>query len=111
MAKGQPAKAGQSAADDRAAQGRCHSVQICEGREMRTSHTNLELLRQRGQRRLPLQRVYRLLFRPDLYLMAYGKIYRNKGAMTKGVTEETVDAMSLEKIRAIIDDVRHERYR
>jgi group II intron reverse transcriptase/maturase len=78
---------------------------------MRTAHTILELLRQRGQQRLPLQRVYRLLYRPDLYLMAYGKIYRNKGAMTKGVTTETVDAMSLEKIRAIIDAVRHERYR
>jgi group II intron reverse transcriptase/maturase len=111
MAKGQSAKAGQSVADDSVAQGRCHSVQICEGREMRTAHTILELLRQRGQRRLPLQRVYRLLYRPDLYLMAYGKIYRNKGAMTKGVTEETVDAMSLEKIRAIIDALRHERYR
>ncbi|MBV8995021.1 MAG: group II intron reverse transcriptase domain-containing protein [Pseudonocardiales bacterium] len=43
--------------------------------------------------------------------MAYGRIYSNKGAMTPGVTQETVDGMSLGKIRRIIDAMRHERYR
>jgi group II intron reverse transcriptase/maturase len=37
--------------------------------------------------------------------------YRNKGAMTRGVSEETVDGMSLEKIETIIETLRHERYR
>jgi group II intron reverse transcriptase/maturase len=78
---------------------------------MRTARTILGLIRERGSKRLPLERVYRLLYRPDLYLMAYGKIYRNRGAMTPGSTPETVDAMSLDKIGAIIDALRHERYR
>jgi group II intron reverse transcriptase/maturase len=43
--------------------------------------------------------------------MAYGKIYRNHGAMTKGTTEETADGMSKDKIATIIDAVRQERYR
>jgi len=43
--------------------------------------------------------------------MAYGRIYRNQGAMTKGTTEETADGMALDKIKAIIDDLRYERYR
>jgi group II intron reverse transcriptase/maturase len=43
--------------------------------------------------------------------MAYGRIYRNDGAMTKGVTEETVDGMSIDKMKAIIEDIRQERYR
>ena len=38
------------------------------------------------------------LYNPDLYLTAYGKLYRNKGAMTEGATEETVEGMSLDKI-------------
>src|SRR5262249_50394248 len=46
-----------------------------------------------------------------LYLQAYGKIYRNQGAMTRGVTAETVDGMSLGKIRHIIELLRFERYR
>ena len=55
--------------------------------------------------------MYRQLFNPQLYLVAYGRIYANAGAMTPGVTGETVDGMSLAKIGAIIDVLRHERYR
>jgi len=69
---------------------------------MRTAKTIHELIEKRGQKGLPLERVYRLLFNKDLYLEAYGKICRNKGAMTHGVTDETPDGMSLDKIDAII---------
>src|SRR5260370_31122559 len=81
-----------------------------EVRVMRTAETILELIRERGKKGLPLERVYKLLFNKDLYLKAYGKIYRNKGAMTHGVTEETPDGMSLEKIDAIIEAYRYDRY-
>src|SRR6516164_11635986 len=77
---------------------------------MRTAKTILELIGKRGKKGLPLERVYKLLYNRDLYLMAYGKIYQNKGAMTHGVTEETPDGMSLEKIDAIIEAIRYERY-
>jgi len=78
---------------------------------MREACTILQLLRERGKKRLPLERVYRLLYNPNLFLMAYGRIYRNQGAMTKGTTEETADGMALDKIQAILEDLRHERYR
>jgi group II intron reverse transcriptase/maturase len=78
--------------------------------EMRDAETILGLIRERGKKGLPLEKVYRLLFNRNLYLMAYGKIYRNDGAMTHGVTEETPDGMSLEKIDAIIEALRYERY-
>src|ERR1700737_4254450 len=77
---------------------------------MRNADTILGLIRERGKKRLPLERVYKLLFNQDLFLMAYGKIYRNAGAMTKGITEETPDGMSLEKINALIATLRNERY-
>jgi group II intron reverse transcriptase/maturase len=78
---------------------------------MRDAATVLEIIRERGRRGLPLERVYRCLFNPGLFLLAYGKIYRNAGAMTRGATRETVDAMSLGKIEAIITALRQERYR
>ena len=53
----------------------------------------------------------RQLFNPELYLLAYGRIYSNNGAMTPGADGETADGMSLGKIGRIIDAVRHERYR
>src|ERR1700730_611873 len=77
---------------------------------MRNADTILGLIRERGSKGLPLARIYRLLYEKDLYLKAYGKIYGNKGAMTHGVTDETPDGMSLEKIDAIIEALRYERY-
>jgi group II intron reverse transcriptase/maturase len=77
---------------------------------MRNAETILNIIRERGKRELPVERVYRLLYQPDLYLKAYGKIYRNDGAMTSGSTGETVDGMSLEKINVIIDTLRQEKY-
>jgi group II intron reverse transcriptase/maturase len=78
---------------------------------MQTAEALLEIIHERGKRGLPLERLYRHLFNPELYLRAYGKIYRNDGAMTSGVNAETVDGMSLKKIQAIIDALRCERYR
>jgi group II intron reverse transcriptase/maturase len=78
---------------------------------MQTAEAVLAIIRERGNRGLPLERLYRCLFNPELYLIAYGKIYRNDGAMTPGITSETVDGMRLNKIRAIIEALRHERFR
>ncbi|WP_199883117.1 reverse transcriptase/maturase family protein [Streptomyces sp. CB01580] len=78
---------------------------------MQSAATVLDVLRERGRQGLPLERLYRQLFNPQLFLMAYGRIYANKGAMTPGVTGETVDGMSLEKIDTIIGKLRAETYR
>jgi group II intron reverse transcriptase/maturase len=78
---------------------------------MREATAILEIIRKRGEKGLPLERVYRLLYNRDLFLLAYGKIYRNKGATTPGSTPETVDEMSIPKIDAIIEALRLERYR
>ncbi|MFC5748453.1 hypothetical protein [Actinomadura rugatobispora] len=78
---------------------------------MQNADTVLGILRERGRRELPCNELYRQMFNPQLYLVAYGRIYSNKGAMTPGATQETVDGMSLDKIGRIIDAMRHERYR
>lgn len=86
-------------------------VRYSEVREMRNAETILSIIRKRGKCELPVRDVYRLLYKKDLYLRAYGKLYRNDGAMTEGATSETVDGMSLKKIDTIIDALRYERYR
>lgn len=78
---------------------------------MRNAETVLAVIRERGKRGVPLEDVYRQLFNPELYLRAYGRLYRNKGAMTEGATPETVDGMCLAKIESIIEAIRFERYR
>ena len=43
-------------------------------------------------------------------LRAYTKLDNNKGAMTPGMMEETVDGMSMEKMARIIEAIRYERW-
>ena len=61
---------------------------------MRNAETILGVIHERGTRGLPLERVYRLLFSRELYLLAYDRLYRNDGALTRGATADTVDGMS-----------------
>ncbi|HFR3528218.1 reverse transcriptase [Streptococcus suis] len=77
---------------------------------MRTAKTILTVIHERGKQDKPLERVYKLLFNRALYLIAYAKLYPNNGAMTKGVTEETIDGMSIQKIDMIIEQLRQETY-
>jgi hypothetical protein len=56
-----------------------------------------------------LENIYRQPYNHNLYLQAYGSLYRHDGAMAPDATTETVDAMALTKIDAIIDILRHER--
>jgi group II intron reverse transcriptase/maturase len=78
---------------------------------MQDAETVLSVIRERGRQSLPLERLYRQLFNKELFLLAYGRIYSNQGAMTPGVTRETVDGMSLAKIDTIIEELRSESYR
>src|SRR5262252_4894577 len=78
---------------------------------MQEAEVVLSVLRERGRKGLPCTQLYRQLFNKDLYLLAYGNIYSNQGAMTPGASEETADGMSEAKISQIIEAMRRERYR
>jgi group II intron reverse transcriptase/maturase len=78
---------------------------------MQTAEVVLNVLRERGRKGLPCEQLYRQLFNRDLYFLAYGNIYSNKGSMTPGASEETADGMSGEKIEQIIGLMRQEKYR
>lgn len=55
-------------------------------------------------------RLYRYLLRPDLYFIAYKKLYSNNGASTKGVNDDTADGFSEDKIAKIIASLADESY-
>jgi len=84
------------------------SQEVCE---MQPAETVLGVIRERGRKGLPCDELYRQMFNPGLYLLAYGNIYGNTGAMTPGASDETADGMSEVKINAIIEAMRYERYR
>ena len=78
---------------------------------MQDAGTVLAVLRERGRKGLPCDELYRQMFSKSLYLLAYGNIYPNQGAMTPGACDETADGMSEAKIEEIIEQMRGERYR
>ena len=78
---------------------------------MQEAETVLAVLRERGRKGLPCNELYRQMFNKSLYLLAYGNIYSNQGAMTPGACDETADGMSEAKIEQITGQMRSERYR
>ena len=72
--------------------------------------TILKAIEAKGRQALPLENIYRHLYNPDLFLRAYGRIAQNAGATTQGITNETADGMSMEKINTLIEQFRCERY-
>ena len=46
---------------------------------MQTAEVVLNVLSERGRKGLPCEQLYRQLFNKDLYYLAYGNIYSNKG--------------------------------
>ncbi len=56
------------------------------------------------------QRLYRNLYNPEFYYLAYNNIYANKGSMTAGVDGTTIDDMSIGRIEQIIDALKNNSY-
>ena len=77
---------------------------------MPIAETLLDGIQDRGRRGLPIEEIYPHLYNPDLFLRAYGRIYRKTGAITQGITEETTDGMSMERINTLLEKFRCERY-
>jgi len=77
---------------------------------MQNANTLFAVMRSRGEKGQPVERLYRMLFNQELYLRAYAKLYPNKGSMTPGATPETIDEMSLKKIDSITEAIKFERY-
>lgn len=56
------------------------------------------------------ERLYRILFNEELYLIAYKKLQGKSGNMTQGVDSETIDGMSLNRTKQLIETLKDESY-
>jgi group II intron reverse transcriptase/maturase len=55
-------------------------------------------------------RLYRNLFNPDFYMLAYSNLYAKEGNMTPGTDGKTIDGFNIERINRIIEKIRREAY-
>jgi group II intron reverse transcriptase/maturase len=58
-----------------------------------------------------VSKVYRRMLDRDLFVAAYTELAANQGRLTPGVDGETIDGASLNKLDALIDDIRTKRFR
>lgn len=72
---------------------------------MTSTHQFLDIVHQCGQRKIPIRKVYRRMKDKELFLAAYSRLYANQGSLTPGVTEETVDSMSLQRIERLLEQL------
>ncbi|MDQ0414568.1 MULTISPECIES: reverse transcriptase domain-containing protein [Mesobacillus] len=56
------------------------------------------------------ERLYRNLYNIEFYLEAYAKLHPNKGSNTKGVNNDIIDGMSLERIERLIEKLKEQSY-
>jgi len=54
--------------------------------------------------------LYRLMYKQDLYILAYERIKSHPGNMTPGTDDETLDGFSLTMIDELIEEMKTERY-
>jgi group II intron reverse transcriptase/maturase len=72
----------------------------------------LSIVRKRGEAGKPLERVYRIMRKPEILQLAYMNLYANQGAMTPGPDpEDVIDGMSMERIMDLSDELRQGTFR
>lgn len=57
------------------------------------------------------KRLYRNLYNPDLFLLAYQRIYPKQGNMTQGADGKTIDGMSMTRTNTLISQLKDHSYR
>ena len=56
------------------------------------------------------ERLYRNLYNPEFYLLAYQNIVKSEGSMTAGIDGMTLDGMSMARIEGIISSIKNHSY-
>jgi hypothetical protein len=85
-------------------------TEVCE---MQKAEVVLSILSQKAtqKKEYVFDRLYRNLFNPDFYLLAYNNIYPNEGNMTAGPEPETNEGINIDKVNTLIAMHRQETYR
>lgn len=78
---------------------------------MRNPINMLSSLQQHSSdRSYTFDRIYRNLYNPELFGLAYQNIYAAQGNMTPGSDGNTIDGMSLNRIEKLISSMKNESY-
>src|SRR5260370_14885931 len=84
-------------------------MEVCA---MQSAEVVLSMLDQKSSqnREFVFDRLYRNLFNPDFYMLAYSNIYAKEGNMTEGVDESTIDGFNISQVEKLISLLKQETY-
>jgi group II intron reverse transcriptase/maturase len=86
-------------------------MQLAEVAGSQKAIQRLEVIRQLNARSGWINRsLYKLMFSPDLYILAYERIKSEPGNMTPGTDNETLDGFSMDEINQLVQEMRSEQY-
>lgn len=71
----------------------------------------LEGLEKASTQGYKVRNLHEIMRQPEIWYEAYANIYSNKGAMTKGIDENTLDGMSKQRISNLINHVKEGTYK
>ena len=78
---------------------------------MRSPENVLESLKSKAcNKSYKYERLYRNLYNPQFYLLAYQRIQAKPGNMTAGTDGKTIDGMGMARVNALIEKMRDFSY-
>jgi group II intron reverse transcriptase/maturase len=79
---------------------------------MQKAETVLAILRKESAQSQDyvFDRLYRNLFNPDSYMLAYSNLYAKEGNMTPGADGMTIDGFNINQVKGLIEELRSETY-
>jgi group II intron reverse transcriptase/maturase len=85
-------------------------IKVCV---MQKAEIVLSMLGQRAKEdsTFVFDRLYRNLFNPDFYLLAYNNIYDKEGNLTEGTDQVTIDGFNMRLVEKLIEEMKTETYR
>lgn len=80
---------------------------------MQKAEVVLSMLGQKAKedRSFVFERLYRNLFNPDFYLLAYNNISDKEGNLTEGIDQTTIDGFHMKLVEKLIEEMKTETYR
>jgi group II intron reverse transcriptase/maturase len=91
-----------------------HSIERkIKGCAMQKAEIVLSMLGQKAKENsiFVFDRLYRNLFNPDFYLLAYNNLYDKEGNLTEGTDQITIDGFNMRLVEKLIEELKTETYR
>src|SRR5437016_2204263 len=77
---------------------------------MTSTHDFLRIMHKLGTERKTVSKIFRRMLDINLFIAAYTELAKNRGSLTPGIDNETIDGTSLAKLEQLIEEVKNKTF-